>query len=79
MLGFGYIVDRFGRKWGMQLATIIVFVFSALAAGAKGAGGSTSGLFQALIAYRFLTGYVQAFVSASLMANLSTSQYRNRR
>ena len=40
----------------MMLATAIVFVFTALAAGAYGAGGSVSGMFQALSAYRFLTG-----------------------
>ena len=52
----GYLVDRTGRKAGMMLATAIVFVFTALAAGAYGAGGSVSGMFQALSAYRFLTG-----------------------
>lgn len=33
-LTFGYIVDRTGRKAGMLLATAIVFVFTALSAGA---------------------------------------------
>lgn len=38
------------------LQTLIIFVFSALSAAAKGAGGSTPGMLKALIAYRFLLG-----------------------
>ncbi|CEQ43126.1 SPOSA6832_05017 [Sporobolomyces salmonicolor] len=56
MLGWGYLVDRFGRKSGMMSASSIIVVFTALSAGAYGAGGSTQGLLQALIAYRFLSG-----------------------
>ncbi|GAA5955294.1 hypothetical protein JCM21900_003036 [Sporobolomyces salmonicolor] len=56
MLGWGYLVDRFGRKSGMMSASTIIVVFTALSAGAYGAGGSTQGLLQALIAYRFLSG-----------------------
>ncbi|GAA5902690.1 hypothetical protein JCM6882_004043 [Rhodosporidiobolus microsporus] len=56
MLSFGYAVDRYGRKFGMLAASGIMIVFTALSAGAYGAGGSTSGMFKALIAYRFLTG-----------------------
>ncbi|GAA5968569.1 hypothetical protein JCM11641_007682 [Rhodosporidiobolus odoratus] len=56
MLSFGYFVDRYGRKYGMLTASAIMIVFSALSAGAYGAGGSTKGLFDALIAYRFFTG-----------------------
>ncbi|CED82334.1 Inorganic phosphate transporter [Phaffia rhodozyma] len=56
MLVFGVISDRIGRKAGMLVATVIIFVFTALTAGAKGAGGSVPGMLKALIAYRFLTG-----------------------
>ncbi|GAA5824862.1 hypothetical protein JCM11251_005371 [Rhodosporidiobolus azoricus] len=56
MLSFGYAVDRFGRKFGMLTASSIMIVFTALSAGAYGAGGSVQGMFKALIAYRFLTG-----------------------
>ncbi|GAA5899751.1 uncharacterized protein JCM6883_005978 [Sporobolomyces salmoneus] len=56
MLSFGYFVDRFGRKSGMLASSAFIIVFVALSAGAYGAGGSTTGLLQALIAYRFLAG-----------------------
>ncbi|ORX40191.1 phospholipid transporter [Kockovaella imperatae] len=55
-LTFGYISDKIGRKFGMLACTMIVFVFSALQAGAKGAGGTPEALIDALIAYRFLVG-----------------------
>ncbi|KAK4700921.1 hypothetical protein P7C70_g5323, partial [Phenoliferia sp. Uapishka_3] len=56
MLVFGYLADKIGRKFGMITATLIVAVFTLLAASAYGAGGSVPGMLQALIAYRFLTG-----------------------
>ncbi|GAA6046729.1 hypothetical protein JCM3770_003138 [Rhodotorula araucariae] len=56
MLGFGYFVDRYGRKYGMLASSCIMIVGSALCAGAYGAGGSTQGMFAALIVYRFITG-----------------------
>ncbi|GAA6009663.1 hypothetical protein JCM10207_004146 [Rhodosporidiobolus poonsookiae] len=56
MLSFGYLVDRYGRKYGMLTASGIMIVFTALSAGAYGAGGSVQGLFAALTAYRALTG-----------------------
>ncbi|KAG8855031.1 hypothetical protein FRB96_007226 [Tulasnella sp. 330] len=56
MLVFGLLSDRIGRKFGMIFATVIVFVFAALSAGAYGAGGSISGMLAALSAYRFLIG-----------------------
>lgn len=76
-LSFGYLVDRYGRKFGMLAASAIMMcvlrsslllfgtkqadfplrsVGSALCAGAYGAGGSITGMLQALIAWRFLTG-----------------------
>ena len=55
-LGFGYLTDRWSRKWTLLLSTVILFVFAALAAGAYGAGGSVEGLFAAITAYRFLLG-----------------------
>lgn len=56
MLVFGLLADRIGRKFGMLAATLIVFVFAALSAGAYGAGGSLGGTLAALSAYRFLIG-----------------------
>ncbi|KAG8910938.1 hypothetical protein FRC00_007298, partial [Tulasnella sp. 408] len=56
MLIFGLLADRIGRKFGMISATLIVFVFAALSAGAYGAGGSVGGMLAALSAYRFLIG-----------------------
>ncbi|GAA6009062.1 hypothetical protein JCM11491_005732 [Sporobolomyces phaffii] len=56
MLAFGYFVDKVGRKSGMLASSAFIIVFVALSAGAYGAGGSTKGMFQALVAYRFLAG-----------------------
>ncbi|BGP51111.1 glycerophosphoinositol permease [Rhodotorula kratochvilovae] len=56
MLGFGWLVDRYGRKNGMLASSCIMIVGSALCAGAYGAGGSVQGMFAALIVYRFITG-----------------------
>lgn len=56
MLGFGFASDIIGRKYGMLICSAGLILFSILTAGAWGAGGSTSGLFSALIAYRFLIG-----------------------
>ncbi|GAA5984713.1 hypothetical protein JCM10908_003471 [Rhodotorula pacifica] len=55
-LGFGYIVDRYGRKSSMLAASCIMIVGSALCAGAYGANGSVDGMLAALIVYRFITG-----------------------
>ncbi|KAK8432288.1 major facilitator superfamily domain-containing protein [Phyllosticta citricarpa] len=56
MLFFGYTSDRFSRKWSLFASTVIIIVFAALGAGSYGAGGSVSGLFAALTAYRFFLG-----------------------
>jgi len=56
MLIFGWVSDHLSRKIGMIVATIILIIFSALAAGSYGAGGSIGGLLAALTAYRFLLG-----------------------
>lgn len=56
MLSFGLLSDRWGRKFGMMTATLIVFVFACLSAGAYGAGGNTYGMLAALSAYRFFGG-----------------------
>lgn len=53
---FGYTADRYSRKWSLFTSTIILFIFAALSAGAYGAGGSLSGTFAALAAYRLLLG-----------------------
>ncbi|GAA5921016.1 hypothetical protein JCM3775_004050 [Rhodotorula graminis] len=56
MLFFGYFVDRYGRKYGMLASSCLMILGSALCAGAYGAGGSTQGMFAALIVYRFIAG-----------------------
>jgi len=55
-LFFGWSSDHYSRKWSLFASTIIIIVFAALSAGAWGAGGTTSGLFAALTAYRFFAG-----------------------
>jgi len=68
--------DKLGRKFGMVSATIIVVVFSALSAGAYGAGGSTSGMLAALAAYRFLLGIGigAEYPAGSVAASEATSE-----
>lgn len=56
MLIFGWSSDHYSRKWSLFASTVILIIFAALSAGSYGAGGSTSGLFAALTAYRFLLG-----------------------
>lgn len=56
MLSFGLIVDRVGRRHGMWFSSIWLTLWSILIAGAWGAGGSTGGLFAALVSYRFIIG-----------------------
>ncbi|KZV74585.1 MFS Git1p-related glycerophosphoinositol and glycerophosphocholine permease [Peniophora sp. CONT] len=56
MLSFGYLSDRFGRKFGMMLATVIVALFSGLSAASAGAHQSTSGLLAMLTFCRFMVG-----------------------
>jgi MFS family permease len=73
---FGYFSDKLGRKFGMIVATIILVVFSALSAGAYGAGGSTTGMLSALAAYRFLLGIGigAEYPSGSVAASEATSE-----
>ena len=59
---FGYLSDRWSRKWSLLVSTIILIIFAILSAGSWGAGGSVSGLFAALTAYRFLLGIGIGFV-----------------
>ncbi|KAI9650744.1 glycerophosphoinositol permease [Ciborinia camelliae] len=56
MLIFGYTSDKWGRANTLTLSTVILIVFAALGSGAYGYHGSTTGLFAALAAYRFLVG-----------------------
>lgn len=56
MLIFGYTSDHYSRKWSLFASTVILILFAALSAGSYGAGGSSSGLFAALTAWRFLLG-----------------------
>lgn len=60
-LGFGFVVDRYGRKSSMLTASCIMIVGSALCAAAYGAHGSVDGMLAALIVYRFITGIGSTF------------------
>lgn len=53
---FGWTTDHWSRKWTLVTSTIILIVFAIMCTGAYGAGGTASGLFAALAAYRFLLG-----------------------
>jgi MFS family permease len=53
---FGWTSDHWSRKWSLTISTIIIIIFAALSTGSYGAGGSISGLFAALTAYRFFLG-----------------------
>lgn len=55
-LAFGYTSDKWSRRNSLLVSTVIMIVFTALSAGAYGAGGSLEGMISALIAYRFLVG-----------------------
>ncbi|WEW58207.1 glycerophosphoinositol permease [Emydomyces testavorans] len=55
-LVFGYLSDHYSRKWSLMASTVLLVIFAALGAGSYGAGGSQSGLFAALTAYRFFLG-----------------------
>lgn len=55
-LFFGYIADYHSRKLGMIVSTIILILFTILASGSWGAGGSIYGMLAALTAYRFFIG-----------------------
>lgn len=55
-LVFGYTSDKWSRKNSLLVSTVILTLFTALAAGSYGAGGSTQGLFAALTAWRFFVG-----------------------
>ncbi|KZV92435.1 MFS general substrate transporter [Exidia glandulosa HHB12029] len=56
MLTFGFLSDRFGRKFGMMTATGIVALFSLLSGLSGGANGSITGMLACLSAFRFLLG-----------------------
>ncbi|CBQ72096.1 related to GIT1-Glycerophosphoinositol transporter also able to mediate low-affinity phosphate transport [Sporisorium reilianum SRZ2] len=74
MLLFGFLVDRIGRRHGMWFASIWLTLWSILIAGAWGAGGSVSGLFAALSAYRFIMGIAigAEYPSGSVAASENT-------
>ncbi|TVY14084.1 Glycerophosphocholine permease GIT4 [Lachnellula arida] len=54
-LVFGYTSDKWSRSNSLLVSTIILIVFAALGAASYG-GGTLSGMFAALTAYRFLVG-----------------------
>jgi len=55
-LVFGYTSDHYSRKWSLFVSTCILILFAILCTASYGAGGSASGLFAALTAYRFFLG-----------------------
>lgn len=55
-LAFGYVADYHSRKIGMIISMLILILFTILAAGSWGAGGSIYGMLAALTAYRFFIG-----------------------
>jgi MFS family permease len=55
-LVFGYTSDKWSRRNSLVVSTVIMIVFTALSAGAYGAGGTLDGMVAALTAYRFLVG-----------------------
>ncbi|ODV91848.1 hypothetical protein CANCADRAFT_23711 [Tortispora caseinolytica NRRL Y-17796] len=55
-LVFGYFADKHSRSLCLTISTLILIVFSILAAGSWGAGGSIGGMLAALTAYRFFLG-----------------------
>ncbi|KAG2361276.1 major facilitator superfamily domain-containing protein [Suillus spraguei] len=56
MLGFGYLSDKVGRKFGMMFASGIIALFSGLSAASSGANHSLNGMLAMLTACRFLLG-----------------------
>ena len=83
-LVFGVLSDYWSRKLSLIISTIIMIVFSALSAGAYGAGGSLGGMLAALTAYRFLVGIGIGgeYPAGSVAASESTAElkpgHRNR-
>ncbi|RDW85631.1 MFS phospholipid transporter-like protein Git1 [Coleophoma crateriformis] len=83
-LVFGYTSDKWSRKNSLLISTIILIVFTALGAGAYGAGGNIQGMFAALTAYRFLVGigiggeYPAGSVACSEASGEMKSGTRNR-
>lgn len=53
---FGYTSDKWSRKGSLLVSTIIMTLFTALAAGSYGYHGSVTGMFAALTAWRFFVG-----------------------
>ncbi|OAA68033.1 major facilitator superfamily transporter phospholipid transporter [Niveomyces insectorum RCEF 264] len=54
-LGFGYLADRWSRTNSLLISTVILFVFTALAAGSY-YHGEPIGMFNMLAAWRFFVG-----------------------
>ena len=55
-LFFGWLSDSWSRKWSLLISTVILIIFAILSAGSWGAGGTATGMLQALAAFRFLLG-----------------------
>ena len=54
--------DHYSRKQALLTSTVILFIFAALGA-ASYSGGSIPGMFNALVAYRFLLGIGIGYVT----------------
>lgn len=61
-LFFGWMSDHYSRKQALLTSTVILFIFAALGAGSY-SGGSISGMFNALVAFRFLLGIGIGYVT----------------
>lgn len=83
-LVFGILSDYWSRRNSLLISTIILIIFSALSAGAYGAGGTLSSMLAALTAYRFLVGigvggeYPAGSVGAAESSNELKKGHRNR-
>ncbi|ODQ64017.1 phospholipid transporter [Nadsonia fulvescens var. elongata DSM 6958] len=83
-LVFGYVADYHSRKIGMLISMSILVLFTILASGAWGAGGSISGMLAALTVYRFFIGigiggeYPAGSVACAEASAIITKGSRNR-
>jgi MFS family permease len=83
-LTFGYIADKYSRKFAMTVSAIILILFAALCSASSGAGGSVNGLLTMLVTCRFFLGigigaeYPAGSVAAAEATSEIKSGTRNR-
>ncbi|KAK4462726.1 major facilitator superfamily domain-containing protein [Cladorrhinum samala] len=77
-LAFGYLSDKWSRTHSLMLSTLILVVFTALSAGSYWYG-DTIGMFNILVAWRFLVGIGIGgeYPAGSVSAAESTSELRS--